>query len=1407
MKRRSFFVFIIICLLIQQRHAKGQPSNLSFDHLTMADGLSDDRIQCILQDQRGFIWIGTGNGLNRYDGHEVKKYFANPFDSLSLQLNEVVQLIEDSAGYIWVFQNGAIHRFDPKTERFEPMDSLMLNGAFIWRKDLSEAMGIEPAIIQFKTRNGQNPIFTISRYFDHSFLERSDKSVWISSPAGMQIFDPATQKMTPFPSSNSPLRDWDFKASQLLFENVDGLIWVKTAQGILRIDPEKELILSVKKDSMENLLGISRFREFSKRILLDDRSKIWMGIEGLQIYDPETSKIAHFRYNQFSLLGLSSDRVSCITEDDKGKIWIGTNDGINIYDPFHPTITHYYHDPSNPRSLPSKEANGALEDGKNGLWIFHPKFISYLNYKTKAYTQNHLYRRNDENKGLWGGGFKDQTGKIYAVEFFPFKILELDTTAKKFFPHKPDSLPFELHPYMRTLPFLDSRGHHYYYPFPTGMVYRAGFYQDTLGMRYYNPISGEFTRPIPDSGNPEASPGNLVNHITEYSLDRSIWISTNGDGLIRYEPESNNFTKYKYDPSKPGSLSQNNPNLLFEDSHGNLWIISGFGGGGMEMVPKKSMELDSFYTIKFSTVNSKLSSNTIRGFSEDGNGNVWVGTELGLFRYNRVNGTFKSFKLSHKKNTRSFVWSFSKGESGRFYLGTNEGLFSFHPDSIRLDSLPPCVYITDFLLDNRSVPIKGSIGDTLKWDSPLEQAVLFTKSVRLPYWQNDFTFDFTAIDFRNAEELVFEYQLENYDNQWKTTNVDFSLATYTNISPGTYVFRVRARNGDGFWNEEGAALTITITPSWYWNLWSKSIYLFLILLFGYFLYRYLLKRELTAAENRRLKELDTLKTRLYTNITHEFRTPLTVISGMANQIEAEPEKWSKEGLQMIRRNSQNLLSLVNQMLDLRRLESGSMKVNMVQADVIPYLKYLLESFHSYAESKDIRVHFISSINECDMDYDPEKLQQIISNLMSNAIKFTKRGGDVYLLVDKNNAPAPSSSSFDLRPSTFDLVIKVKDTGVGIPEEKLPHIFDRFYQVDDTTTGEGDHLRWASSEVREGAGIGLSLAKALVQLLGGQISVQSDWEPASGGKGSEFTVQLPITNQAPPLDQSVEKISGAESAVVQANFKEPLSPLTGKDELPLALIVEDNADVIRYLKSCLENSYQIEVAKDGQEGIEKALELTPDIVLSDVMMPRKDGFQLTEKLKTDIRTSHIPIILLTAKADVESKIIGLKQGADAYLPKPFNQQELLVRMQKLLELRQHLRKHYLLMAAGELPANSIDQTLNEEIMENTFLKKARKIVEKNLTNYDFKVSDFHDQLNMSHSNLHRKLKQLVGLSANEFIHYVRLEKAKKMLCQTDEPVSNIAFDTGYKDPGHFSRVFKKEFGLSPSEYRKKAGSNY
>ncbi len=518
-----------------------------------------------------------------------------------------------------------------------------------------------------------------------------------------------------------------------------------------------------------------------------------------------------------------------------------------------------------------------------------------------------------------------------------------------------------------------------------------------------------------------------------------------------------------------------------------------------------------------------------------------------------------------------------------------------------------------------------------------------------------------------------------------------------------------------------------------------------------------------AQKNEQLRDLDEIKSRFFTNIAHEFRTPLTIISGMANQIKENPELWLEKGIKMISRNSDSLLNLVNQILDLRKLEAGKLQLNLVQGDVMQYLNYMLESFQSLAESKELQLHFLSGGGSFYMDYDPEKLLRIVSNLLSNAIKYTREGGNVYLMVDQ---------------VANTLQIRVKDTGVGIPADQLPFIFDRFYQVDDSSTRPG-----------EGTGIGLALTKELVKLLDGDIRVESTL-----GKGSTFFVTLPIHQKAP---LTVIAQPAAVQFVPQTPEKaEVISHLeVSKKELPSLLIVEDNYDVVQYLIACLEGLYQLEVAKDGQEGIEKAIELVPDIIISDVMMPHKDGFALCETLKTDERTSHIPIILLTAKTDDDSRISGLRRGADAYLAKPFNKQELIVWLEKLLELRRKLQQRYSslepMMPTGDAAVQQEDE----------FIQKVRQAVEANLDDEDFGILQLCRAVHLSRAQVHNKIKALTGDSTSIFIRNIRLHKAKSVLLKSDLNISQVAYEVGFRDPKYFSKTFFELFGVLPGEWRK------
>ncbi|MEM9834233.1 MAG: tetratricopeptide repeat protein [Bacteroidota bacterium] len=541
-------------------------------------------------------------------------------------------------------------------------------------------------------------------------------------------------------------------------------------------------------------------------------------------------------------------------------------------------------------------------------------------------------------------------------------------------------------------------------------------------------------------------------------------------------------------------------------------------------------------------------------------------------------------------------------------------------------------------------------------------------------------------------------------------------------------------------------------------------------------------------QKEQLQEMDTIKSRFFTNISHEFRTPLTVIGGMAQQIKKFPNEWLDKGLKVIERNNANLLNLVNQILDLRKLETGALSLHLIQGDIIHYLQFLVDSFHSLAESNVIQIHFLSKPKEVIMDYDQEKMLRILSNLLSNAIKFTPEGGHVYITTDTTSFSGDSPPA-NLTPAGTSewLEIVVKDTGMGIPEDKLPHIFDRFYQVDDSSTRPG-----------EGTGIGLSLTYELIKLLQGSITVESVMN-----QGTTFRVLLPMSRQAAPSDELPDLV-GEEKVMTEAHLadtrqysEDPAATISAQEQLPTLLIIEDNQDLRTYMESLLAAHYRILMAKDGAEGIEMALEHIPDLILSDVMMPNKDGFAVCATLKQDERTSHIPIVLLTAKADVDSRIAGLKRGADAYLAKPFHQEELFARLEQLHQLRRQLQARYASLEVQ--PLGSTDEA--EVHFEDAFMAKLRREIEENLDNSDFGITALCTAMGMSRSQLHLKIKALTDRSTSHFIRGIRLQRAKALLEQSDLNISEVAYEVGFQDPAYFSRTFTQEFGVSPTSFLK------
>ena len=525
-----------------------------------------------------------------------------------------------------------------------------------------------------------------------------------------------------------------------------------------------------------------------------------------------------------------------------------------------------------------------------------------------------------------------------------------------------------------------------------------------------------------------------------------------------------------------------------------------------------------------------------------------------------------------------------------------------------------------------------------------------------------------------------------------------------------------------------------------------------------------------AAEKKRYKEIDELKTKFYTHIAHEFRTPLTIITGIADQIKSAPDQWLNPGHEMIKRNSENLISLTNQLLDLAKLEDRSMPLNLVHDDMVLYSRYLVESFHSMAALKDIRLSFASTAEELHMDLDPDKVRDIVSNLLSNALKFTPEGGAVSVRlhpVEIGNTPFVS--------------LQVRDSGIGIPPEEQPLVFNRYFQAK-------NHIQ----DQRSGSGLGLALTRELVRLLGGDITVSS-----TPGKGSVFEVRLPVCHEAHPAP--LPSLNGQQNALNRPKPKDVEQDHREVEKNALTLLlVEDNADVIRYLEALLESNYHIEIARDGAEGYKKALACIPDLIISDVMMPEMDGYTLSRKLKTDLRTSHIPIVLLTARSDFDSRIEGLKSGADAYLSKPFNRRELFIRINSLIALRKGLQARYAVLAEQKAYRDISENGKHQR--EDAFMNQVRELLQAHLSDEEFGIAQLCEALGMSRSQLYRKFAALTDMSVNQFIIALRLEKAKELLATTHLNVSEVAYDTGFKNPAHFSRAFSEKFGYAPSHLK-------
>ncbi len=1298
-----------------------------FDKIGEREGLDWNFAREIIQDKFGFIWIGTAEGLLKYDGYKFIKYTHDPRNANSLSHPSVTELLEDSNGDIWIGTIHGLNRLNRETQNFtqyyQSVDSLSLSS---------------------------NHIFQL--------FKDSENRIWVGTSSGLHIYNNIEDSFCTI-KTKGELPSIEGSQVFTLLENQENFIWIGTSSGLFKYNKRKKLT-----EFQFNTQSDVR------KVFIASNGDFWIGTsKGL--LKLKNDSLVNFPYAD----SLENFIITDIVEDFRGFLWISTTrNGIIELNPNRNIYKRHFHSPTNPMSLKSSRINNLYIDQFDNLWICTLRGVQKLELDAKAYE---FYQQE--------AGYENELNAMLALHIDKNNGIWFDTGGPSFY----------------YSPILGLKGQKMTFPSNSVGWSPLGFYSDSKkrvwqryrnhGLVYFDLQLQEFTKP--DLGD-TINNSTVIKFQEDLEKKENYWLITS-NGLCKLNHNLKNRTWYYIENQEPTlnyitfTHFQNNTIWgFFSSKQGKRIFYFDKKKHKKLQVYKNSFTIESFQT---GSIRDVVSVKDV----------IWIGTTHGLFKFNPSLDTMlhiTTFEGLAENNIRHLIldkrdnlWivckynvtkyippldsffhirfpqeiglvhsgSSSLSEDGKLLLiGGANGIISLNPDSIVLDQRQSELALTNFKING-----EVSYSDTLPE---------FINSIFLKHYQNDFSFEFALLNYSEPEATQYWYKLENYDNDWKKSEPN-RIANYTNIDPGEYKFLVKATNRHGIKNEKEIAIPLSIAPPWWRTWWAYLMYLIIFVSSIYALYRFQLDRQLSKAEAGRLKELDEIKTKLYTNITHEFRTPLTIILGLADQVIANPKEWLQEGIQLIRRNGNQLLNLVNQMLDLAKLESGSLPVSEVQGDIIKYLKYLIESFQTLAESKEVSLHFLTELNELIMDYDQDKMQNIISNLLSNAIKFTPPGGNIYFQLAKVNK---HKLSF--------LKISVKDSGTGIPKDQLPHIFDRFYQVDASTTRKG-----------EGTGIGLTLTKELVHLLDGTIEVESKM-----GAGTVFKIHLPIKKEiSTPIATEDFSVVTSPTRLIVSDATETKS--SKKNEIissdignPLLLIIEDNQDVVQYLVACLKNSYQIISANNGQEGIEKATELIPDIIISDVMMPEKDGFEVCETLKNDERTDHIPIVLLTAKADIDSKIHGLKEGADAYLPKPFNKTELEVQLENLIVQRKKLQVRFL-----NLTHKSSEESENV-ITEEPFLVKVKQLIEQNMEDTEFDVSRLARLAGMSRVQLYRKIKALTNVSPSLFIRSVQLQKAKQLLIETNLNISEIAYEIGFSDPSFFSRNFKEEFGHSPTEFR-------
>jgi signal transduction histidine kinase/ligand-binding sensor domain-containing protein/CheY-like chemotaxis protein/AraC-like DNA-binding protein len=1319
--------------------------NFALKSYNTHDGLPSENVTAALKDSRGYMWIGTDNGLCKFDGYSFENLVNIPGNTASISSNYINALAEDKNGKIWVGTMDGLNVLDPNTEKFERFyhsdnikQSISNNKIFsiLCDKEGTIWIGTDDGFDQFVASprsfitykpNPHNP-FSIKGKSVNAIVEDNQKNLWLGNwNGGLNKFDKIGKRFTNYPQTESLHKKSPNDIWSLLYDQKSGCIWVGTYwSGLFCFDPKIQQYTPFSSHDNLNIGAFSIENANDSTLVVGSNAGFYFINKG---------------NGQWRKIGdVNSTADGYVYNDKAGIIWLCGKDGLTKVD-FTQYKFHFI-----PLSIEPREVKSMLLQGSilwlatnNGLYQF-----DLIKKRTKLF-----YHTNDPSSissNQVGKVYLDNEGVLWATTENGFD--KFDANKNRFIHHFHHSALSNFFNEDVFRDIIEVNPHEYWLA-------------TDAGLKIYNEEKQQFKHYYNDDRNPNSI---ASNHIFNLLKDKkgNVWIGTNGNGVDRFDRKTGIFHHYAYNDKNTSSLSNNIVHCIFEDSKKNIWICTADG------LNKYVPESDSF--IVYSRKNG-FASNVFNNLVEDSMGNLWINSATGISKFTPQTLTVTNFDEGDGVFSHSLIY---KSADGKMYLGGNSGVVVFDPSKIKWNNKIPRIYLSDFQVFNKSVKPGAN--------SPLKKPISIADTAFLNYNQNVFSIEFVSLNYTHSEKNAYRYKLEGFDEKWNF-NSSQRRVTYTNLNPGTYTFKVIASNNDGIWNRTPKSLIIIISPPWYQTWWAYTIYAIFIggLVYLYLLYRdhqAKLKYEIQIAhyESEKEKELSERKLAFFTNISHEFRTPLTlIINPIKELLYNEKKVTDTSNLTIVYRNARRLLGLVDQLLLFKKAESESDQLRISNVNIIDLCKEVYLCFAHEAKRKQIHLELVSTADCLNICVDREKTEIALFNLLSNAIKFTSKHGKIRICTEEADQVVS---------------IIVEDTGCGIPAEVGDKLFSRFYQVSDsasTSTG--------------GFGLGLYLVKNFVERQGGTVEYHSQI-----GKGTCFTITLkkgtshlkgPIilaqsTDASGFLKELIDSETTANDIVLTADPDEEQS----LPDFKTLLIIDDHEDMREYLRQIFKLEYNVLVASNGTDGIKIVNEQWPDIVICDVMMQGITGIEVCAAIKGNMTTSHVPVILLTASASNEIKLQGIEGGADDYIGKPFDKDILKARVNGLLKSRNTLQQYFY----NEITLNNNPHSISIEYQR--FLDSCIRIVEDHITDADFNLQSLASELNMSYSGIYKKIKMISGQPANSFIRLIRLRKAAQLFVHSDLNILETAYAVGIKDIKYFREQFKKVFDLKPSEYIKK-----